>query len=273
MNQMLTEIVNDFTDIMKNTDGVSGAWIFGSDSRGMSDEFSDADIVFLAEGEQYKEISAGIEALLAKACDKVLFCWEEEFNGDSIVNNGYLIQKNGKIFQFDVFLINNDKIDDFICKIHYTNLTEKDILFDKKGLVKTLCDNSPEGNMWSGDIDGLFKTYMYHFYMTAKYLIRKDYFKLNHVMRTLFDTHASLLLTGYDSINWGGAENKLNFIPSEKQNHLKKYCCTEDFCVNKENLLKSAEWFKQDIFDMTLKGGFNADNWSLVKGHWDKVVK
>lgn len=275
MNQKLTEILSDFTDIMKSTDGILGAWNFGSASRGMSDEYSDADIVFLVEGGKFKETENSLEALLSRACDRVMLCREEGFNGEAIVNNGYLLCKGDEVFQFDVFLLNKDRIDDYMCRLHYTDLSEKDIVFDVNDDVKSLCESCPKGSRWNDDIKYLEKTYLYHFYMTTKYLIRKDYFKLNHVMRILFDTHASLLLTGYDAINWGGAENKLNFIPSEKQEHLKNYYCTEDFCVNKENLLKSAEWFKQDISDAFLKEGacYNTDNWSLVKGHWDKAVK
>lgn len=108
--------------------------------------------------------------------------------------------------------------------------------------------------------------------MTAKYLIRKDYFKLNRVMRILFDTHASLLLTLYDAISWGGIENKLHFIPKEKQEHLKKYSCTEDFSLNRNNLLQSAEWFEQDAAEAVMKQSedINADNFGSVKNYWIK---
>ncbi|MBD5103978.1 MAG: hypothetical protein HDT47_03835, partial [Ruminococcaceae bacterium] len=83
MNQKLMEILNDFTDIMKSTDGTLGAWNFGSASRGMADEYSDADIVFLVEGGKFKETENSLEALLSRACDKVMLCWEEGFNGEA----------------------------------------------------------------------------------------------------------------------------------------------------------------------------------------------
>lgn len=275
MNKRLAVISRDFTDMMQSNVGVLGAWNFGSVSRDMSDEYSDADIVFLVDGEQFKEIADKIEPLLAKTCDKVLFCWDEEFNGDSIINNGYLIQKDSAIFQFDVFLINNDRIDDFICKIHYTNLAEKDILFDKTGSVKALCGSCPKGSLWSGDINGLFRTYLYHFYMTAKYIVRKDYFKLNYVMRTLFDTHASLLLTSYDRINWGGEGNKLTFIPTDKQEHLKKYYCCGDFTVNKVNLREEIDFFEADIKESTLKFASEVclNNLTLIKKYWEQITQ
>ncbi len=77
-------------------------------------------------------------------------------------------------------------------------------------------------------------------------MVRQDYFKLNHVMRILYDTHVSLLLTAYDVIDWSGAENKLHFLSAGKQEHLKKYFCIDDFSINRKNLLKSMEWFEKD---------------------------
>lgn len=272
MNFKLTKITEKFISIMKNTDGILGAWHFGSVSRKMSDEYSDADIVLLVNEGDFNNVAENLEAVLSKVCDKILLCWGEAFNGEEIVNNGYLLASEGEILQFDVFLLNSGRIDDFMCKIHYTDLSQSNIIFDINENVLSLCKSCPHGSLWSDDIKRLTQTYTYHFYMTAKYLIRKDYFKLNRVMRTLFDTHASLLLTLYDAIRWGGIENKLHFIPKDKQEHLKKYSCTEDFSLNRNNLLKSAEWFEQDAAEAVMKQSedINADNFGSVKNYWIK---
>jgi hypothetical protein len=60
------------------------------------------------------------------------------------------------------------------------------------------------------------------------------------------DAHTSLLLNEYDTITWGGSANKLHFIPDEKQRHLMKYGCMEDFERLRENLLASINWFEED---------------------------
>lgn len=275
MNSTLTDILNSFTDIMKNTDGVLGAWNFGSAVHGLSDEYSDADIVFLIKGTEFGKIEQALLPMLSTVCDEVLLCWEESFNSAAIINNGYLLKKGGEIFQFDIFLINNDMIGDFMCRIHYTDLSEKDIIFDTDGCVKKLCADCPHGSLWNDNIDRLIRTYWYHANMTAKYLLRKDYFKLNHAMGLLFDTHTSLLLTGYDKIKWGGAENKLNFIPHEKQEHLKRYYCTEDFKQDRSNLMKSFEWFETDLRDVCLIKSFdyNSAIGNNVKEYWMKLTQ
>ena len=75
-------------------------------------------------------------------------------------------------------------------------------------------------------------------------------------------------------INWGGAENKLHFLPADKQEHLKKYFCTDDFSSNKENLLKSMEWFKQDTIDVLEKKNqkYNTENIVAVKEYWNECT-
>ncbi len=275
MNADLIKIKERFLNIMKNTEGIIGAWNFGSAAREMSDEYSDADIVFLISGNKFKHIQDNLESLVSQVCDDILLCFEEEFNGESIINNGYLIKNDENVFQFDVFLLNNNKKNDFMCKIHYTDISENDILFDPKGYVKELCENCPKGSFWNSNVNQLFKRYLYHFYMSAKYLVRKDYFKLNYIMKTLFETHASLLLTLYDSIKWGGEGKKLNFIPEDKQQHLKKYFCSEDFNVNKANLLAGIEYFKADIEAEALNicTSYRTDNMDKIKMYWLNITK
>lgn len=262
MDKELLVILNDFVDIMRRIDWVLGAWNFGSAARGLTDEYSDADIVFLVDGGGFANAEQSVKRLLSGVCGEVILCWEEDFNGEAIINNGYLLEKNGRVFQFDVFLLNKDRIDDFMCGIHYTDLAEKDIIFDKDGSIRALAESCPHGKPWSDNTDRLIRTYLYHFNMTAKYLLRGDYFKLNRVMRVLYDAHASLLLAGHDRIKWGGAESRLRFIPEDKKRHLTQYYCTENFADDRERLARCFEWFGED------SGGFGKINSDAVKKYW-----
>lgn len=266
----MLNIFNKFIEIMKNTSGVVGAWNFGSVMHGMSDRFSDIDVVFLIDSQHFSEMEEYCTDILGQICSKVILCWEEEFNSSIIVNNGYLLEAADSIFQFDIFLLNSSHIDDHMCRIHYSELSEKDIIFDKNNAVLSLCSKNFCGEFRQGDTDRIFRTYLYHFNMTAKYLLRGDYFKLNSVMRTLYDAHASLLLTAYDRITWGGTENKLHFIPYDKQEHLKCYYCTDDLKTDKKNLITSFEWFEQDMREICLLKT-SAHDFSAaenIKKHW-----
>lgn len=246
---MLNELktVNDrFISLIKERDGIRAAWYFGSAARGLSDEYSDIDIVILADKSSYGETDSRLTEMLAGVCDEVLICWGENFNGEVMKNYDYILSLDGKIFQYDVFLLNSGFIDDYMCRLHYTGLTEENIIFSKDNAAEELIEKAPKGEPWREDVKRLAETYWLHVQMSVKYFLRRDFFKLNKVLRTLMDTHTSLLLTGYDETNWGGAENKLKFIPAEKQTHLMKYGCTEDFKLMKKNLKWSMDCFEND---------------------------
>lgn len=260
MNPILKNIFDSFVNSVKGNDSVLGSWYFGSLAHGNSDEYSDIDIVLLINGQQFINFENIAEGYLGQTCDNILLCCGENFNGEAIINNGYLIEKDGNIYQFDIFLLNSFLIDDFMCRVHYTDLKENDIIFDKNDNVKKLIENSPKGDFWHDDVKRLASTYWYHVHMTAKYLLRKDHFKLRSVINVLFGTHASLLLTGYDKINWGGVENKLHYVHDDKQEHLKKYYCTEDFALVRDNLLQEMKWFAADLSELCSKEHIEINN-------------
>lgn len=259
---------NNFIEQVSLLPEVLGAWNFGSETHGLSDEFSDVDIILLIEGNNFDAFVSSLDSHMQRISDEVLLCWPEEFNSEAIINNGYLLSRDEKIFQFDIFLLNSRKLDDFMCRLHYMDLKEENVIFDKKGLVQELVLAGLKGNYWSDDIVRLEQTFWYHANMTSKYLKRKDYFKLRNVINTLFETHLSMLLTGYDKITWGGSANKLRYIPKEKQEHLKLYYCLEDFEQVKVNLIKCMNEFQMDAKDVY---AIKVINYSTHLG--DKVMK
>lgn len=246
MNRTLENMKEEFIEQVKMSESVLGAWDFGSEMHGMSDEYSDVDIILLIDGKQFTRFEKSLESYLQQISDKILLCWPEEFNGEAIVNNGYLLLNAGHIFQFDVFLLNSDQLDDFMCRLHYTDLREDNVIFDKTGDVKKLIQLNLTGSRWTADVESLEKTYWYYANMTCKYLKRKDYFKLYNVLHTMYETHVSMLLAGFDQTLWGGSANKLHFIPKDKQEHLKKYYCSDDFSQIQENLIDSMKHFQSD---------------------------
>ncbi len=255
MNRELEKIKYDFIEQAKQMDSVLGAWNFGSETHNLSDDYSDVDIVLLVDGKQFDQFPFYLERCLENISAKIILCWPERFNSGAIINNGYLLLSGSNIFQFDVFLLNTERLDDYMCRLHYTGLKKADIIFDKTGMVNKLMELRLTGNLWSDDVPYLEKTYWYHANMTGKYLKRKDYFKLNHVLHTMFETHMSMLLVGFDKITWGGSANKLHFIPIDKQTHLKKYDCPKDLEGVEQNLISCMRWFQADAKEVhDLKG-------------------
>lgn len=274
MNRILIQMKEVFIEQVKMSDSVLGAWDFGSEMHGLSDEYSDVDIILLIDGKQFARFEKSLESYLQQISDKILLCWPEEFNGEAIINNGYLLLNAGRIFQFDVFLLNSDKLDDFMCRLHYTDLQEDNIIFDKTGDVKRLIHLNLTGSPWTADVEYLEKTYWYHANMTCKYLKRKDYFKLYNVLHTMYETHVSMLLAGFDETCWGGSANKLHFIPIDKQEHLKKYYCSEHFSQVQKNLIDCMKYFQSDtkeVFELKNVNYFPSFSDSIMS-NWIREV-
>lgn len=246
MKKELLAIHDRFIRLMREQPGVLGAWYFGSASRDQTDEHSDLDVVFLADGRAFADITNRLTAWLGTCCDRVILCWPEEFSGEAIVNNGYILELDGQAVVYDVFLLNQARIRDGICQIHYTDLQEKHILFDPFGAVRALMEDAPAGSLWQADVPRLIDTYWYHAHLSAKYLARRDFFKLEAVLRTMMDAHASLLLTACDTIPWGGSANKLRLLPDGYQRHLMQYACLDDFALMRQRILRSMRWFDGD---------------------------
>lgn len=136
INNELLNIFNKFIEIMKNTSGVVGAWHFGSVMHGMSDRFSDIDVVFLIDPRHFSEMEEYCTNTLRRLCSKVVLCWEEEFNSSSIVNNGYLLEAADSIFQFDIFMLNSSHI---ICAGYIIASCQKRTLFLIRIMLFCLC--------------------------------------------------------------------------------------------------------------------------------------
>ena len=116
MRNDLLNILDKFVKVMKKTDGVFGAWNFGSDIHGLSDEFSDVDIVFMVAGNVFREMENLLSVILTEMCDELLLCFKEGFNSKAVISNSYLCKKDDCVHQFDVVLINEDYMDDYMCR-------------------------------------------------------------------------------------------------------------------------------------------------------------
>lgn len=244
---VLEKINEEFIGVMKKEPGVCGAWEFGSGMHGNKDKYSDIDIVFLVAPDEFQSLDGKLKSLVSQVCDTVHIFWGEDFNNDKIKNYGCILERDDKLVQYDIFLLNQGEIRDPMCQLHYRELKKENIFFDTEGEVAKLIDSVPMGEKWSADLERLIETYWLHMYMCIKYICRKDYFKLQGVVRILQDTHASLLLCKYDNITWGGTANKLNYINTFSEEHLKEYYCSRDIEGCRINLEKSMKWFIEDV--------------------------
>jgi hypothetical protein len=103
-----------------------------------------------------------------------------------------------------------------------------------------------------------FETYWFHVEMLVKYFKREDLFKIIKNMDFLFHSHVDLLLSAYDSLDWGAWETKVKrCVPKNKQEHLLVYFCGADFDSYKKAVIKGFQSFHEDakeIFGNKLLG-------------------
>ena len=247
MNQNLMNAFYKVVNVLKNDSRCHGGWHYGSLGRGLDDEYSDVDPIFLIKGDYFEEVAQDLPNIMKLACDNLVIFWKESYNNDELKSFGCDLEIDGKYYQFDIFIINDQKTDAWFCKWHYTDITLENIIFDSDGEVTKLISNAPKGVIFERDINNIITTYWHHVHMVIKYFLRQDYFKLHNNFNIIMESHADLLLAKYDTITWGSWHSKIKHcVPIEKQLHLKKYFDSTNFEEMKENLKQSIEWFCED---------------------------
>jgi hypothetical protein len=134
-----------------------------------------------------------------------------------------------------------------MCKQHLKGCTRENIIFDRTGEVTELIDRGLRTDNYIPDTIRAIDTYWFHTEMLIKYFKRKDIFKLIKNMDVIFHSHVDLLLSQYDTLDWGAWESKVKYcVPEEKKEHLKAYFAPADFKELENAIKKSMILFKQD---------------------------
>lgn len=240
--------------ILKADERCKGGWHYGSISRGEEDIYSDYDPVFLVEDKFFKEFAEDVPKILAKACDELLIFWGESFNDDHFKNYCSVIRLGDNLHQLDFFIINSDYPEDWMCRQHCKGCTKENIIFDRSGEVLEFLNRGYGTDNYIPDTVRAMDTYWFHAEMLIKYFKRKDMFKLIKNIDVIFHAHVDLLLSQYDTLDWGSWESKVKHcVPEEKQQHLMTYFAKADF-VELEKAMKVAMMlFQEDAKEICRK--------------------
>jgi hypothetical protein len=258
MHKDLKQALNKMVDILKSDERCIGGWHFGWVSRGMMDEHSDYDPIFLIKSESFNEFEAGIPKLMKNISDELIICWAEDFNNDFIKNICCAIRVGEKLHQIDFFMMNTNNLDDYMCKLHYEGSTKENIIFDKTGETAALLDRELSLDDRNYDHLKIMDTYWFHVIMLVKYFKRKDIFKLIKNIDILFHAHTDLLLSRYDTLSWGGWESKVKHcVPAEKQEYLKAYFTQADIFSILTAVRKGISFFMVDSEDICRENEIN----------------
>lgn len=224
MHQDLELAFQKVVEILKEDERCKGGWHYGSKSRGSEDIYSDYDPVFLVAEKDFEQFAADAPKVLAKASDELLIFWGESFNDAHFKNYCSVIRLGNNLHQLDFFIINAEHPEVWMCRQHCKGCLKKDIIFDRNGEVAQFLDKGYRTDNNIPDTVRAIDTYWFHADMLIKYFKRKDIFKIIKNIDVLFHSHVDLLLSQYDTLDWGAWESKVNYcVPEEKREHLKLY--------------------------------------------------
>lgn len=247
MHRDLVAVFHKVVAIMKRDERCEGGWHYGSISRGEEDIYSDYDPVFLVRDKDFEAFAADVPKILETASDELLIFWEEDFNDAHFKNYCSIIRLGENLHQFNVFIINSDYPQDWMCRQHSKGCTRNHIIFDRTGEVAEFLDRGYRTDNDIPDTMRAIDTYWFHIVMLIKYFKRKDIFKLIKNINILFHAHVDLLLSRYDTLDWGAWESKVKHcVPEEKQQHLKAYLARADFGEMEIMVRKCIGLFRKD---------------------------
>ncbi|MCL2254983.1 MAG: aminoglycoside 6-adenylyltransferase [Lachnospiraceae bacterium] len=248
MNQNLVAMFEKIVTAVKADKRCKGGWHYGSVGRGEADEWSDYDPIFLVGQDDFESFSKDAAKYIANVCDELVIHWAEDYNNDCFKNFCSIVRLGNDLRQFDFFILNADRPDDWMCRNHCKGCTRENIFFDRTGETAIFLDKGYRTDNYITDTLRTIDTYWFHIQMLVKYFKRRDFFKLyKNIHDFIFQAHVGLLLSHYDTLDWGPWETKVKLsVPDEMQKHLLVYFTMADFTAIAESIMKGMAYFEQD---------------------------
>lgn len=247
MHPDLETAFSNLLEILKQDERCKGGWHYGSVGRREADAYSDYDPVYLVDDKDFAGFAADVPVFMRQICDELLISWAENYNDDHFRNYCNLLKINGNLHQMDFFILNAGYPMTWFCRQHMKGCTRQNIFFDRTGEVGILLDKGLRTDNVLPDAVRCMDTYWFHVEMLIKYFKRKDVFKLLKNIDMLFHAHIELLLSQYDTLDYGAWETKVKkCVPPEKQQHLLAYYTTAEPEALRTQMLRCMRYFAQD---------------------------
>lgn len=221
LDPLLVQILDRVVEGIAREPGIRAAWHFGSVSRGMCDRLSDVDLVMRALPDPYGEAEAVVQRLFAPACDRILLCWPQDYNGPALLNFGLLLESRGRMFQFDAFFLAEGELENPWCRHHFRGCGAPSLLADKDGTMAARLEEPRDVDPSRQDtlaarVPRMGLTWHFHLHMAIKYFLRRDLLKLEGVRRKMYQEHLSLMMVPFPDTGWGSDEARLSYFGQEE---------------------------------------------------------
>jgi hypothetical protein len=228
---------------------VLAAYHSGSIGTDREDAFSDVDPVFVIRRESFLEFDRQLPALFEQAVTKPILWWPERWiwqpgaseNIDSHRNYAIFFEMEGKLLQYDINFIavpQQDRI----------KVSQDQFIFDKSNVleINPVSTPSPPVDLDKRKLNWTILMYWIYVYIHAKYIKRRDLFKLLYAQEELFHEHLVILQYGGSNAVKGWWPLVAHEVDEAKQAHLLKYFSEPDVDGITGKLQEQIRLFSED---------------------------
>lgn len=257
------EVLQQSIEVLKQDPRILGAWHFGSAAKNSSDDYSDVDPVFLVKKEFFEQVDQELPEIFKKICPGIHLWWPESYNGSAIKN--YAILFEGKeLHQYDLTIVKESCLDSGMAYIFSKDCREEHIIFDKDDMIKNNVvkrnlqekAGAADAALNGSNISCQIEMYWLFAFITVKYFMRKNIFKIIYARDTMRSVHLSILqrLIGKGNWSWWPESITVN-LDAEKQAEMLSYFGAPSIDGMKQDFMISLSNFSKDAGELCRREG------------------
>jgi hypothetical protein len=225
---------------------VLAAYHSGSIGTDREDEFSDVDPVFVIKRESFMEFDRQLPELFEQAVAKPILWWPERWiwrlgaADDIDIHRNYAIffESEGKLLQYDM---------NFIAVPQHGRIQvyQNQFIFDKSDTLE-IGTAAASVHLELRKLSWTIQMYWIYVYIHAKYIKRRDLFRLLYAQQELFHEHLVILQYLEPNPSQGWWPLVANKIDASKQEHLLHYFSIPDVDAITHKLHEQIHLFSKD---------------------------
>lgn len=223
MNPILKDAFDKTVSLFRDDPRVIAAYHSGSVGTEREDEYSDVDPVFLISPEDFMEFDRQLPALFEQEIAKPILWWPERWvwhpgaseNINITRNYAIFFEMRGKLLQYDINIMAAPQE-------RQIKVSKGQFIFDKANFLEVVSEQSaPELDerklVWT------IQMYWIYIYIHAKYIKRRDLFRLLYAQQELFHEHLVVLQYLESNNTQGWWPLIANKVSDDKKGNLLKY--------------------------------------------------
>ena len=225
---------------------VIAAYHSGSIGTEREDEFSDVDPVFVIERESFMEFDRQLPVLFEQVVAKPILWWPERWiwrpgaSENINIHRNYAIffELDGKLLQYDL---------NFIAAPQQGRIkvSQDQFIFDKSNVLE-IGLASPTVDLDERKLGWTIQMYWIYVYIHAKYIKRRDLFKLLYAQQELFHEHLVILQYLESDPVQGWWPLIANKVDETRQPHLLNYFNSPNVEVITQKMHEQIRLFSED---------------------------